>query len=155
VSSGRFVETENKLEKVTREQTLAALQEGWAAYVNRFHALSPKAQTEFLKKQGFSRFADMLAHVTAWWEEGEQVINGILGDPDYRWTTHDVDTFNARAVERFSGLDEVVVVSSYELARISFAVLVSSLPEGAFTNKKITSWLYADVIEHLQDHDIP
>jgi hypothetical protein len=140
--------------EVTREQTLAALQDGWTTYVARFHALSPEAQTQFLKKQGYARFADVLAHVIAWWEEGEQVINGILSDPDYRWTSHDVDVFNARAVERFSSLDEAVIVGSFELARISFAVLVSSLPEEAFKNKKIASWLYADVIEHLQEHDV-
>jgi hypothetical protein len=141
--------------EVTREQTLDALQNGWATYVKRFHALSPEAQDEFLKKQGFARLADVLAHVTAWWEEGELVINGLLADPDYRWTTQDVDVFNTLAVKRFSDCDEAVVVGSFELARISFAVLASDLPEEAFTNKKIAGWLYADVIEHLQDHEIP
>jgi hypothetical protein len=141
--------------EVTREQTLDALQNGWAMYVSRFHALDPDAQNEFLKKQGFARFADVLAHVTAWWEQGELVINGLLADPDYRWTTQDVDIFNALAVKRFGDFDESVVVGSFELARISFAVLVSNLPEEAFTNKKIAGWLYADVIEHLQDHAIP
>jgi len=140
--------------EVTREQTLASLQDGWATYVNRFHALNPEAQNEFLKKQGFTRFADVLAHITAWWEQGELVINGLLADPDYRWTTQDVDVFNAQAVKRFGSFDETVVVGSFELARISFAVLVSDLPEEAFTNKKIAGWLFADVVEHLQDHDI-
>ena len=65
-----------------------------------------------------------------------------------------MDALNAQAVRRFSDNDEAVVVSSFELARISFAVLVSGLPEEAFANRKITGWLYADVIEHLQDHDI-
>jgi hypothetical protein len=139
---------------VTREQTLAALQDGWATYVDRFHALTPEAQAQFLKKQGYTRFADLLGHVTAWWQEGEMVINGILKDPEYRWASYDVDAFNAQAVTRFSDIDEAVVVGSFELARISFAVLVSDLPEEAFANNKITSWLYADVIEHLQDHDI-
>ena len=140
--------------EVTREQTLDALQNGWATYVSRFHALSPEAQNEFLKKQGFACFTDVLAHVTAWWEEGELVIKGILKDPEYRWASYEVDVFNAQAIRRFSGLEETVVVGSFELARISFAVLVSDLPEEAFTNKKIAGWLYADVIEHLQDHAI-
>jgi hypothetical protein len=143
------------MEEVTREQTLDTLQNGWATYVSRFHALDPDAQSEFLKKQGFARFADVLAHVTAWWEEGELVINGILKNPEYRWASYEVDVFNAQAIRRFSGLDETEIVGSFELARISFAVLASDLPEEAFTNKKIAGWLYADVIEHLQDHDIP
>jgi hypothetical protein len=65
-----------------------------------------------------------------------------------------VDAFNAQAVRRFSDLDEQDVINSFELARISFTALVSDLPEEAFTNNKITSWLSADVVEHLQDHDI-
>lgn len=82
------------------------------------------------------------------------VINGILKDPEYRWASYDVDAFNAQAIRRFSDLDEQDVINSFELARISFTVLVSDLPEEAFKNKKITGWLYADVVEHLQDHDI-
>jgi hypothetical protein len=140
--------------EVTRKQTLDALQNGWATYVNRFHALSPETQAQFLKEQGYTRFADLLGHITAWWQEGEMVINGILKDSDYRWAEYDVDAFNAQAVRRFGDSDEAVVVSSFELARISFAVLVYGLPEEAFANNKITGWLYADVIEHLQEHDI-
>jgi hypothetical protein len=148
------LEWEGKMEEVTREQTLADLQGGWATYVSRFHKLSPEAQAQFLAKQGFARFADMLAHVTVWWEEGERVINGMLADPEFRSPSYEVDAFNARAVERFSSIDEATVVGSFELARISFAVLVSDLPEEAFNNKHILNWLYADVIEHLKDHDI-
>jgi hypothetical protein len=33
--------------------------------------------------------------------------------------------------------------------------LVAELPEDALTNKDIHDWLYADVIEHLEDHRIP
>jgi hypothetical protein len=142
------------MSEVTREQTLDALQNGWATYVSRFHALSLEAQAQFLARQGFARFADLLGHVIAWWEEGEMVINGILKDPEFRWDSYEVDVFNAQAIRRFGDLDEQGVVNSFELARISFVALVSGLPEDAFTNKKIAGWLYADVIEHLQDHDI-
>lgn len=140
--------------EVTREETLDALQNGWATYVRRFQALSPEAQKEFLARQGFARFGDLLGHVTAWWQEGEMVINGILKDPGYRWASYEVDAFNAQAVRRFSDLDEPDVVNSFELARLSFTALVSELPQDAFKNKKIAGWLYADVIEHLKDHDI-
>jgi hypothetical protein len=140
--------------EVTREQTLDALQNGWATYVSRFHQLPLEAQEEFLSKQGFARFADLLGHVTAWWQEGEMVINGILKDPDYRWASYNVDAFNAQAVSRYSELEESDVVNSFNLARISFVAMVNDLPDEAFANKKILSWLHADVIEHLQDHDI-
>lgn len=140
--------------EVTREQTLDALQNGWSTYVSRFQALNPEAQNQFLKKQGFALFADLLGHVIAWWEQGETAINGILADPAYKSPSYDVDTFNAQAVSRFSSFDEQTVVNSFELARISFAALVSDLLEQAFENETIAGWLYADVIEHLKDHDI-
>lgn len=82
------------------------------------------------------------------------VINGILKDPEYKWASYDVDAFNAQAVRRFNDLEEPDVVNSFNLARISFVTLVHDLPEEAFGSDKITSWLHADVIEHLQDHDI-
>ena len=149
-----FLEMEIVMEKVTREQALDALQHGWATYVRRFNKLTPEEQKVFLARQGFARFADLLGHVTAWWQEGEMVINGILKDPEYKWASYEVDAFNAQAIRRFSDLDEQDVINSFELARISFTALVSDLPEEAFKNKKITGWLYADVVEHLQDHDI-
>jgi hypothetical protein len=140
--------------EITREQTLDALQNGWATYVSRFNKRPPDLQAEFLKKQGYVRLADLLGHVVAWWEEGEKIITGILMDPAYRWEEYDIDAFNARAIKRFSKLDEADVVNSFNLARISFVALVTNLPDEAFANKKILSWLHADVIEHLQDHDI-
>ena len=139
---------------VTREQTIGALQNGWATYVSRYLKLTPEEQEQFLARQGFARFADLLGHVTAWWQEGEMVINGILKDPEYKWASYEVDAFNAQAVRRFGDLDEQDVINSFELARISFTALVHELPDDAFENKKIASWLYADVVEHLQDHDI-
>lgn len=140
--------------EVTREQTLDALQNGWATYVSRFRALTPEAQAQFLEKQGYVRFADLLGHVTAWWEEGEKIITGILSDPGYRWDEYDIDAFNARAIERFSSLDEDDVTNSFNLARISFTALVADLSDESYFNKKIAIWLNALVIEHLHEHTL-
>ena len=101
------------MSEVTREQTLDALQNGWATYVSRYRKLTPEAQEQFLARQGFARFADLLGHVTAWWQEGEMVISGILKDPEYRWASYEVDAFNAQAVRRFSDLDEKDVINSF------------------------------------------
>jgi hypothetical protein len=141
--------------EITREQVLSALQNGWATYVSRFHKLSPAAQAAFLEKQGYTRFADLLAHVVAWWEEGEQVIKSILADPGFKGSGQEVDAFNARAVEKVRGLDEETVARSFEQMRTTWVDLVAGLPEGAFKNKQIADWLHADVVEHLSDHDIP
>jgi hypothetical protein len=140
--------------EITRENTLDALQNGWATYADRFYALTTDAQAEFIKKQGYIRLADLMGHVTAWWEEGEKIIAGILADSGYRWEEYDIDAFNARSIERFHELDEPDVLNSFNLARISFVALVTDLPEEAFINKKVLIWLNAVIIEHLQEHDI-
>ncbi len=141
--------------EITREQVLSALQNGWATYISRFHKLSPAEQVAFLEKQGYARFADLLAHVVAWWEEGEQVIKSILADPGFKWSGQEVDAFNARAVVKVRDLDEETIVRSFERMRTAWVGLVAGLPAGAFKNKHIANWLHADVVEHLAEHDIP
>ncbi len=61
---------------------LDTLQHGWGTYVERFQRLSSKEQAAFLTKQGYARFADLLAHVIAWWEEGKLGVENLLVDPD-------------------------------------------------------------------------
>ena len=69
--------------ELTRAQILDTLQHGWAAYVGGFQSLSSEAQAEFLVKQGYAHFADLLAHIVAWWEEGKRVIEKLADDPDF------------------------------------------------------------------------
>ena len=55
---------------ITREQILESLHTDWGTFVERFQRLSPEAQATYLQQQGYARFADLLAHVIAWWQEG-------------------------------------------------------------------------------------
>jgi hypothetical protein len=140
--------------ELTRGQIISALQGGWGTYVERFKRLSPEAQAAFLARQGYARLADLLAHVVAWWEEGQRAILALLEDPNFSSPDYDVDAFNARAVERFRGLDEPAVVHAFEAARQAWLDLAARLPDDVLQNKKIADRLYIEIIGHLGEHDI-
>jgi hypothetical protein len=141
--------------ELTREQIISALRDGWGTYVERFERLSPEAQAAFLARQGYARLADLLGHVVAWWEEGRSAILDLLDDPNFSSPDYDVDAFNARAVERFRGLDEPAVVHVFETARRAWLDLVARLPDDALRNSKIADRLYIEIIGHLAEHAIP
>jgi hypothetical protein len=140
--------------ELTREQILDTLQHGWGTYVARFQRLSSKEQATFLKKQGYARFADLLAHVIAWWEEGKRGVKNLLADLDFNSPNYEVDAFNALAVQRFSQLDELTVIHSFESMRGALLNFVTSLPEEGFQNNKIVERLCIEVLDHLKEHEI-
>ncbi|HEY9527688.1 MAG TPA: ClbS/DfsB family four-helix bundle protein, partial [Anaerolineales bacterium] len=126
-----------------------------ATYVDDFHRLEPEKQKEFLSKQGFENFHDLLAHILGWWEEGARIINGILDSPSFTWQDHDVDSFNRELTEKFSTWSDDDLFKHYEGLRLALIDLVERLPEDAFRNKDIEDWLAADVVEHYDEHPIP
>ena len=91
---------------LTRTQLLDTLNDGWATYVARYHALPAGDREQWLAAQGYTRFADLLAHVVAWWVDSQQVIERVAADPDYPLRDYDVDVFNAEAVAQYAALDE-------------------------------------------------
>ena len=88
---------------LTRTQLIATLNDGWGTYVTRYRALSPGEQQQWLAAQGYPRFGDLLAHVVAWWVDGQQVIAHVAANPAYPLRDYDVDTFNAAAVAQYAG----------------------------------------------------
>ena len=142
------------MEKFTLREVIHVLEGGWGVYVNQFNALSPEAQAAFLQKQGFETFHDLLAHIIGWWEEGLWVMTGILDDPSFTWEERDTDAFNRELIEKFRSWSDEDLLLHYENVREAMLHLVADLPENALDNKDIHGWLYADVIEHLEDHRI-
>ena len=138
-----------------REPYIDSLQNGWGTYVERVKRLSPQGQADFLKKQGFARLADLLGHVIAWWEEGLAAVEKRLADPNFFSQEYDVDVFNARAVERFSHIDEATVIQTFEARRKDWIKLVESLPQTAFSDKEVLGRLHVELIGHLEEHPIP
>ena len=138
----------------TLREVIHVLEGGWGVYVGQFNALSPEAQAAFLQKEGFETFHDLLAHIIGWWEEGLWVITGILDDPSFTWQERETDAFNRELVEKFRSWSDEDLLLHYENVREAMLHLVADLPENALDNKDIHGWLYADVIEHLEDHRI-
>jgi DNA-dependent RNA polymerase auxiliary subunit epsilon len=140
---------------VIRKDILNVLQRDWATYVQRFHTLSAVAQSVFLVKQGYTRFADLLSHIIAWWEVGYHTIDKYLTDPRHESQAFDVDAFNAEAVAKVSELEEQSVISSFEEMRSFLVEYVNELPDSAFDNEKVVKQFNMEFIGHLDDHKIP
>jgi len=140
---------------LTRQGVLNILQGDWATYVQRFRCLSPEAQSAFLVKQGYARFAGLLSHIIAWWEVGYQAVERYLTDPGSQPREYDVDAFNAEAVAKVEGLDEDSVAESFETMRRFLFEFVKGLPDTAFENAKVVKQFNMELVGHLNDHNIP
>ena len=141
--------------QISLDQVMQTLHTGWGGYLQRFNNLPPAKQASFLEQQGFDNFHDLLGHIIGWWEEGLRVITGILDDPGFTWEERDTDGYNQELVSNFRSWNEKDLLLHFENVREALLNLVADLPENALENKDIRDWLYADVIEHLEDHRIP
>ena len=139
---------------LTRQDILSVLQNDWAEYIHKFRSLSAKAQSAFLRQQGYARFADLLAHIVAWWQVCHQAVERYAADPTAQPMEYDVDAFNARAVAEVSKLDEESVIASYEKMRGLMIEFVIGLPDTAFENKRVVDQLEMDFVGHLSEHQI-
>ncbi|MCE9645415.1 MAG: ClbS/DfsB family four-helix bundle protein [Chloroflexi bacterium] len=129
---------------------LDTLENEWNTYIEDFEKIEDK--DAFLKKQGVENFRELLGHVIAWWEQGEQVITGILKNPGYKALDLDTDAFNAEVMAEYRRQPDAEVRERFEHKRREMIRLVNSLPESAFANQDIEGWLAADVAEHYDEH---
>ena len=133
---------------------LDMLQREWGDYAERFRALTEDEHKEFLAKQGFARFRDLVSHIVAWWEQGIQLIEGVARDPAHQMPDMDIDAFNADVVELFGKLDEADVWKKYEATRAALLEMLMNLPEDTYQQKAVQDWLRSDVVEHYFDHAV-
>lgn len=131
------------------------LENEWAEYIEDFYRLDEEKKKEFLAEQGFESFHDLLAHIIGWWEEGSRVIRGILDSPGFTWESQDVDAFNAELTDKFSEWSDNDLFKHYETVRLAMLELTAELPEDAFLNEDIESWLKDDVVVHYDEHPVP
>ena len=130
------------------------LKNEWAEYIENFNRLSDEKKKEFLSKQGFDNFHDLLAHIIGWWEEGARIISGILEKPGFTWESHDVDAFNLDLTKKYSTWSDDELYQHYEMVRTVMFELISSLPADAMQNPDIVGWLTDDVVAHYDEHSI-
>lgn len=142
------------MEKISREQFLARLQNSWQPLVSRFQQLSGPEQAAYLEKQGYATFSALLAHIIAWWQDGTQVVAQMRADPSLGLPDYDVDSFNARAVARFSPLNEAALIQLYEAQRQAMVALVTSLSDAELNRDPINTRLYYEIIMHWSEHEL-
>lgn len=131
---------------------LDTLQNEWNTYIEDFEKIKDK--DKFLKKQGVENFRELLGHVTAWWEEGERIITGILKDPNLKSQDLDTDAFNAELIVKYKKLSDAEAQKQFENKRQDMIRLVNDLPDEAFKKKEIEGWLAADIAEHFDEHAV-
>jgi hypothetical protein len=139
---------------LSRFLLLDLLQNEWVTYVEDFNALDDEKKKEFISRQGFGSFHDLLAHIIGWWEEAVRIINGILHEPGFTWQDPPVDTFNLELTKKYSAWSDTDLLSHYETTRTAMLELVTKLPDDAFLNPDIEGWLASDVVHHYEDHEI-
>jgi hypothetical protein len=138
---------------VTQERTLAFLEE-WTSYIPRFKNLPPAAQAEFLKGQGYASFHDLLAHITAWNEEALMIVTQVVTEKDFQPKKYDLDSFNAESLARFKDISEAGVQDHFETFRRKLVDFVESHPAAFDEHRRVRSWMYGVVIEHIKEHGI-
>ncbi len=140
------------MESTDRVTVMEYLEVKWPAYVRDVLALPEAQRSAWLQRQGYSRAADLLAHVAAWWRLGMQVITHHRADADYQHPPMDVDAFNLEAVTRVSEQSEADVLADFNTARETLIAFVHSLSDAELANPKINRQLYIEVIDHYNEH---
>jgi hypothetical protein len=135
---------------LSRFLALDTLENEWSTYIQRYEALENKE--EFLKKQGFKKFEDILAHIVGWWDEGAKIIRGVMNDPNFVYEEPDTDKFNADLLVLYKITSAADIRRLFESKRLEMIDLVRDMPESAFENQTIENWLAADVVEHYDEH---
>jgi hypothetical protein len=142
------------MHELDRSTLLTALDE-WGTYADKFKSLPPDRQAAFLEAQGFSAFQDLLGHIIGWWDEGLRILDGVRLDPTFVYHEPDTDAFNAELVRKYHVWNEADVLGHFETARRALARQVQDLTEERLAQPLIREWLYADVVEHLDEHRLP
>jgi hypothetical protein len=139
---------------LSRFMVMDLLQNEWAEYAADFNRLDDEKKREFLAKQGFESFRDLLAHIIGWWEEAARVIAGILNMPGFAWQDRDTDAFNRELTENYSTWSDDDLFTHFESVRVAMIDLAADLHDDAFLNEAIEGWLKDDVVGHYDDHPI-
>jgi hypothetical protein len=101
--NGIFIEhAREHLVALDRFLLLDTLQNGWETYIEEFNQLDSEKKKEFISRQGFENFHDLLAHIVGWWEESARIVNGILNEPGFTWQDPNTDEFNVELTKKYS-----------------------------------------------------
>jgi hypothetical protein len=142
------------MDLISRAQFLDRLQNSWQTYFTRFYHLTPAEKKAFLDKQGYANLSSLLAHILAWWQDGAQAIDKMRTDPTLPLAEYDVDTFNARAVAKWSSATPPDVVRAFQKQCQVMIDLVQSLSDEQLAQTNINTRLYYEIIMHWTEHEL-
>ncbi len=126
----------------------------WGELPAQFQKLTPDQQERYLFVQGYPRFADLLAHIIAWWERGMILIAKYRTDASFLAPKVDVDDFNARAVASVRGTEEEEIITAFEEARHRFIKLIAELDDKETQDERIIRQIEMELIGHFKEHKI-
>jgi hypothetical protein len=153
--NGIFIEhAREHLVALDRFLLLDTLQNGWKTYVEEFNQLDSEKKKEFISRQGFENFHDLLAHIVGWWEESARIVNGILNEPGFTWQDPNTDEFNVELTKKYSIWPYADLLKHYEATRAAMIELASKISDDAFLNSDIEGWLASDGVYHYDDHKV-
>ena len=137
---------------VTTQRALDYLEIEWPAYLTAFHTAVPQTQTDFLKAQGYVRFADLLAHISVWWEEALGIMTAVVEGHEFERKRYNFDEFNAAAVARFKDASEADVIAFLEDLRQKLIGFLRAHPNAVEEHRRVGMWFYSVVIHHAAEH---
>ena len=137
---------------ITKQRTLAYLEQEWGTYIERYHRLPPAEAERRVKAMGYERFRDMLAHILAWWEEGMEIILAIAEDRPFERKKYDFDLFNAEAVAKYRDWDEAAFLQRFEMMRQKTVTDFKAMSDAVFENRRIRAWVHGIFIHHAREH---
>ncbi|GEM_PF-641293 len=147
----------------SRQDLLAALEQGWKQYLPRLAALSEDEQARYAEGQGYARVQDVLVHIFAWWERSirrsRRLVSGppVLMPEEERALFPDqtIDEFNAEVVVRHQSWTRAAVETHFVAALAALEQLLRDLPETALEDERLHRWLRVETIDHYQEHRLP
>ena len=147
--------------RFSRQDLLAALEQGWKQYLPGLAKLSEEEQTRCAQAQGFARVQDLLVHIFAWWERSMQrSIRLLHGPPVIDASAHvlfaqTIDEFNADAIARHQAWTRAAVEAHFAAALTALEEFLRNLPESALEDDRLQRWMRSEAIDHYQDHRLP
>lgn len=135
-----------------KQRTIDFLEIEWATYIERFNRLPELDGMKRVRRQGYERFRDMLAHILAWWEDVMPAILAIAENRVFEKKKYDFDMFNAEAVAKYKDWDEAEFLAHFEKSRQKAVADLRSMSEAAFEDRRIQGRINGIFISHAREH---
>lgn len=135
-----------------KQRTIDFLEIEWGTYVERFQRLPELDGSQRVRRQGYERFRDMLAHILAWWEDVMPAILALAENRDFPRKKYDFDAFNAEAVAKYKDWDRAEFLAHFERTRQQAAADLRAVNEAAFEDRRIQGRINGIFIHHAREH---